>query len=326
MKTWSELEKIQPLASKIIMNSIRENRVSHAYLIHGARGTGKKRLSTLLVMTLFCINKDGVEPCQTCTMCKRIQSGNHPDVHWVVREASFIKNEQIVNLRKEFAFSSMESDRKIYIIEDADLMTNNAANRLLKFLEEPDTETTAILLTSNVQAILPTIQSRCQLIDLQPLDTALFQRKLQNLQISVDNARFLSALTNNIDEAISYHKDEKIYLTRDLVVQLIEMLITRYSERYLFVHTHWLEQLKDRQEQEVGLDITLLAFNDIVRYQIDIESASSLILEEDLLKRSSNHFSQKRLLHILRALLETKQKMRQNVHPALAMEELVLQL
>lgn len=326
MKTWSELQMIQPLASKIMMNSIMEQRVSHAYLIHGARGTGKKRLATLLVMTLFCQHREGVEPCQTCTTCKRIQSGNHPDVHWVVREGSFIKNEQIDNLRKEFAFSGMESERKIYIIEDADLMTNNAANRLLKFLEEPSTKTTAILLTSNGQAVIPTIRSRCQLIDLQPLDHAFFQKKLKSLQISEKNARFLSALTNNVDEAISYHEDEKVYLTRDLVVQLIEVLITKHSERYLFVHTDWLELLKGRHEQEMGLDISLLAFNDIVRYQIDIESASSYILDETLLNKSSNHFSQKRLLGILRALLETKQKMRQNVHPTLAMEELVLQL
>src|SRR5699024_10257168 len=95
-----------------------------------------------------------------------------------------IKNEQIDYLRKEFSYSSLESTRKIYIIDDAQTLTNQAANRLLKFLEEPLIETTAILLTDNVQAIIPTIRSRCQLIDLNPLDTTVLQDKMMESNLS----------------------------------------------------------------------------------------------------------------------------------------------
>src|SRR5690625_944111 len=170
METWQKLKQVQPVATQILMNSLRHDRVSHAYLIQGMRGTGKKTLATLLAMTLFCLNKNGLEPCQTCHECKRIISKNHPDVYWVEPEGQSIKKEQIDDLVKEFSYTTFESNRKIYIISGSELLTINAANRILKFLEEPEIETTAILLTDNLNANIETIQSRCQILNLQQID------------------------------------------------------------------------------------------------------------------------------------------------------------
>src|SRR5699024_6253095 len=105
MKTWRELEEDQPLATKILTNSIKKHRISNAYLIQGDRGTGKKSLAKLLAMTLFCESSDGLEPCQSCPVCQRVDSGNHPDVHWIEPDGNSIKNDQIKLLRKEFAYT-----------------------------------------------------------------------------------------------------------------------------------------------------------------------------------------------------------------------------
>lgn len=329
MQTWSNLQAVQPVATKIMMNSIKRNRISHAYLLQGSRGTGKKSFAILLAMTILCEQRQGVEPCQQCHTCKRIITKNHPDVHWVEREGNTIRNEQIDLLRKEFVYTGLETARKIYIISEAELLTVNAANRILKFLEEPDMETTAILLTGNGQSILPTIRSRCQSIDLQPLDQAAFQYKLAQLEnesINENNARFLSALTNNIDDAVAYHQEAKVYQIRDLVTQLIYGLLTNYEERYLFVHQKWFVQLKERAEQELGLDILIIAIKDIIRYQMGQEEETFLFQREDgLLQRAVNHFTQKRLLQMLKDLLHARKKLNQNVHPTLVMEQLVLQ-
>src|SRR5690625_1094878 len=330
MQTWAELQKVQPLASKIMMNSFKRNRVSHAYLIQGMRGTGKKMFAKLIAMTFFCNEKDGIEPCQTCHMCKRILSKNHPDVHWIEPDGYSIKNEQISLLQKEFGYTGLESPKKMYVINHAETLTNNAANRILKFLEEPETEVIALLLTDNGQGILPTIRSRCQVIDLHPLDEKAFQHKLVHLEtttINEHNARLLSALTNNIDEAVSLHEEKKIYEIRDLIEQFINMLMTNYEERYLFIQQKWLSQLKNKDEQEQGLDLLLLAFRDIANVQMDrLDSMTFFQADNALLTRAVYQFTQKRLLQQLKVLLEAKQKMKQNVHPSLVMEQLVLQL
>lgn len=331
MITWSQLEKVQPVTSRILTNSFKRNRLSHAYLLQGQRGTGKKQIATLIAMTLFCTEKDGIEPCHQCNQCKRIFSRNHPDIHWIEPDGQSIKKEQINLLRKEFVYTSLESStRKVYIITKADTLTVNAANRILKFLEEPDLDITAILLTEHVHSILPTIQSRCQILELRPLDSKSFQKQLTSLEevtINDYNARILSALTNNIDEAIQFHTEEKIYNIRDLVLEFIYLLISNEQDKYLYLHQKWLTLLKEKKELELSLDILLFTFKDILHSKIDRSEETVVFPSDDrILLQAVDTFSEKRLLHILKLIANAKQKLNQNVHPTLVMEQLVLKI
>lgn len=326
MSSWEALCETQPLASKIIMNSIEQNRISHAYLIAGAQGTGKRALATLLAKSLFCEHRKHVEPCQQCHMCRRVQSGNHPDVFWLEREGQSIGNEQVDLLRKESAYYATETTQKLYIINDAHTLTVNAANRLLKFIEEPDVGTTILLLTNNRESMLPTIRSRCQMIDLQPLDEMRLIEKLVNLQITENNARLLSALTNNIEEAVQLDEEKQVYVIRDLTVQFIHVLLQDNDDRYLFIHEHWLSTLNKREELELGFDILLIAFNDILRFQIDFEGNKHAVVNEELIQRASQFLSRQTLLHMIQTTLASKQYLLQNVHPTLVMEQFTLQL
>lgn len=327
MKTWSEVAKIQPLASKILTNSMKKDRVSHAYLIQGARGTGKKTIAMLLAKGLFCENRQGVEPCLVCNVCKRIESRNHPDVHWIEPDGRSIKIEQIENLQKEFTYSGLESSQKVYIIIGSDTLTLNAANRILKFLEEPGKQTTAIMLTENIQSIIPTIRSRCQIIDLQPLHATLFRDQLIEKGMSERNATLMSALTNNLDDALQLNDDEWFVQARKLVVQLVDMFTTKPADTYLLIHQYWLPHFKERNQQEQGLDLLLIAFKDILYYHIEIiESMVFFSPSDQELKSAALYFSDEHLLMILNALLESKRKLKQNVHPTLVMEQLVLHI
>lgn len=327
MKTWSEITEIQPLAGKILTNSIEKNRVSHAYLIQGERGTGKKTIALLLAKGLFCENRQGVEPCQICNVCKRIESGNHPDVHWIEPDGRSIKTEQIESLQKEFSYSGLESSQKVYIIIGSDTLTLNAANRILKFLEEPGKQTTAIMLTENSQSIIPTIRSRCQIIDLQPLNSLLFRDQLIEKGMSERNAILMSALTSNLDEALQLNVDEWFVQARKLVVQLVDMFTIKPADTYLFIHQHWIPHFKERIQQEQGLDLLLIAFKDILYYHIEnIESMVFFSPNDQELKSAALYFSDQQLLMILNALLESKRKLKQNVHPTLVMEQLVLHI
>lgn len=327
MKTWSEIAEIQPLASKIITNSIKKDRVSHAYLIHGERGTGKEEIAIILAKVLFCMDLNGIEPCNECINCKRIESHNHPDVHWIEPEGKSIKKEQVENLQKEFTYSGLESNRKVYVIKDADTLTVNASNRILKFLEEPTRQTTAIMITENSQAILPTIRSRCQIIDLKPLNPVSFQNKLLENGLKKQEAILFSALTNNLQEAIEWSKDQWFEEARKLVIQLVEMFSTKPEDVYLFIHSHLIPLLKERKDQEKFLDLLLLAFKDILYYHIGNENEPIFYQSTDvLLEKAAMSFSEEQIIDNLNAILKAKRKLKQNVQPTLVFEQLALQI
>lgn len=329
MLDWSSFATTQPLASRILANSIKKNRLSHAYLVQGERGTGKKTFATILAMTIFCENRQTENPCQRCHACRRIASLNHPDVHWIIPEGTTIKNEQIDYLRKEFSFSGVESTEKVYVIDQAETLTTHAANRLLKFLEEPNITSTAILLTEQSQAILPTIRSRCQLIDLQPLDPSHFQQKLLQLdgiQITKEQSKLLSALTTNIEEAVSLHEAKHIYEIQQMIEQLFKLLTERYEERFLFIHERWLPLLVEKESQRLGLELLLLALRDTIYAQVGRYHSLTFFQQENpILNRMTERFSNRRLVHMLKLTLEAKQKWAQHTHPTLVIEQLILQ-
>lgn len=327
MNNWSELVEIQPLATQILTNSITKGRISHAYLLQGERGTGKEQIALVMAKSLFCENRQGTEPCNTCNNCRRITSGNHPDVHWIEPEGLSISKEQVQHLQKEFSYSGMESNQKVYVVKHADRMTVNAANSLLKFLEEPSKQTTAMMLTENSGAILATIRSRCQVIDLKPLNPLQFQKQLVTEGMREQDATLMSALTNNLDDAFQVVQDEWFVEARKLVLQLIEMLATNHENVYLYLHSKWLTHFKERDDHDRGLDILLLALRDVLYYHIGNEGAMTVFKPADaLLEKSSMKFSQHHLSKLLDYIIQAKRKLSQNVQPTLVMEQLVLQM
>ncbi|WP_181351119.1 DNA polymerase III subunit delta' [Thalassobacillus sp. CUG 92003] len=326
MQTWTELKEIQPLAGQMLVNSFKKNRISHAYLFQGPEGTGKREASILFTKGLFCEQLDGAEPCHQCRNCIRIDSGNHPDVHWIEPDGQSIKKEQILHLQKEFTYTGMESNQKVYVVVDADKMTTNASNRLLKFLEEPTQQTTAMLLTENGQALLNTIRSRCQLLAFQPLPPHRLQQKLSSEGVSESNARLLSALTNDLTEALDMNKDEWFANARKLVIQLIEVLQSKPNEVLLFVNHQWMPHFKERDQMQQGLDLLVLWFQDLINQFVGREEEVVFVQEREKREQASMQWSRQTATDQLSHILEAKRKINQNVHPTLVMEQLTLYL
>ncbi|GGM36829.1 DNA polymerase III subunit delta' [Paraliobacillus quinghaiensis] len=326
MKTWKDIANTQPIVTKMITNMIKRNRVAHAYLFQGQKGTGKEEMSLLLAKSIFCQFKEEGEPCQTCKDCIRITSGNHPDVHKLIPDGASIKKEQILHLQKEFTYTGLESNQKVYIIVDADKMTTNAANRLLKFLEEPNKKTTAILLTANGEAMLDTIRSRCQIMSLQPLNSEQMQGKLQEQGITEANARLFAALTQQIDEANLLNQDEWFAQARKLVVQLTGMLQTNSEEVLLFVQKQWMLHFANREQLQLGLDLLLLWYKDVMYTHIDKEESIIFIAYREEVEKGSMYWSNQDTTAILYSIMGAKKHLEQNVHPTLVMEQLTLQM
>lgn len=326
MKSWKEASLKQPIASRMLKKMLIRNRVAHAYLIQGDPGTGKEEIATLFAKSLFCKHLNDGDPCHSCDTCVRIDSGNHPDVHWIKPDGASIKKDQIAHLQKEFTYTGMESNQKVYLISDADLMTINAANRLLKFLEEPSQQTTAILMTENSQSILQTIRSRCQMISLTPLSSQSIQIVLEEEGISQENARLFSVMMPNLEQARSLVQNEWFAEARKLVVQLMHILQTKRDEALLYIQKQWMDHFSNREQLDFGLDLLMYWFKDIIHLQIDQKEMIVFQSYHKELESCMLNWSKSETVQILSFILKAKRQLKQNIHPTLVMEKLTLQM
>lgn len=326
-KTWTQLEEIQPTVLKMLKNSRVKNRVAHAYLYEGIRGTGKKEIGLLLAKSLFCKQPgDGFLPCENCSNCRRINSGNHPDIHLVEPDGQSIKKGQIHALQEEFSKTGVESKKKLYMITHADRMTVNAANSLLKFLEEPHAETVAILMTEQAQKILPTILSRCQIINFKPLSSVKMVEKLVENGIKPVVAPLIAQLTNNLDEALEISNDDWFAQAQKLVLKLYEMLKKNSLETLVILQENWFVHFKEKEQLDRGLDLLLLVFKDLLYIQLGKPEQVVYVNEKPRLEQHAMQTSGRRLADQMEATLEAKRKLQANMNPQLLMEELVLKL
>jgi DNA polymerase-3 subunit delta' len=326
VKNWQDIAPYQPRVMKLLANSIQRQRLAHAYLFEGKKGTGKMDISILLAKSFFCENLLEYEPCESCKNCKRIQSGNHPDVHIVEPDGLSIKKGQVQALQEEFSKTGVESSKKLYIIVHADKMTVNAANSLLKFLEEPNANTIAILITEQYHKILNTILSRCQLLSFQPLPPKVIQETLVKSGISKHLAALVSQLTNDTEVAIEIAKDDWFAQARLKVIRLYEVLIDRKGQAPIYIHTEWMNHFNDKEKQESGLDLLLYIYKDILSVQIgNVEQ----VIYHDKIQQLTQHalqMTQRSVTEKMTSILEAKRKLHANVNPQLLMEQLVLTL
>ncbi len=324
--TWEELTHTQPIVLQMLQNSIGKKRVAHAYLFEGEKGTGKKEISFIFAKSLLCENPVQGKPCEACNNCRRINNGNHPDLHFIEPDGLSIKKEQIRNLQAEFTKTGVESKKKIYIIAHADKMTTNAANSLLKFLEEPVSDTNAILLTEQVHRILPTILSRCQTLTFKPLPTEFLKEQLLKDGFNETKAAVAASLTNNYAEAVEICQDEWFAEARKIVLKLYEVLQKNPFEAMLKIQEDFTKHFKERDQVDRALDLLLLIYKDLLLVQLGKEDKLVFPDQRAYWKTEALQTSTNRISQSMTAILEAKQKMNANMNTQLLFEQLVLNL
>ncbi|APH06745.1 DNA polymerase III subunit delta' [Bacillus weihaiensis] len=326
IKSWEDVRVYQPRITKLLTNSIEKKRLAHAYLFEGKKGTGKKDVGFLLAKSFFCDNLQQVSPCGECRNCKRIDSGNHPDVHVVEPDGLSIKKSQIQSLQEEFAKTGVESNKKLYILVHADKMTTNAANSLLKFLEEPHSNTIAILITEQYHRMLNTILSRCQLVSFQPLQPKAIEAAVMNQDISKHIASLVAQVTNDTEAAFGLARDDWFAQARMKVIKLYEVLINRKGQAPIYIHSEWMSHFQDKEKQETGLDLLLYLYKDLLTIQLGNEQQ---VIYSDMMQQLKQHalqMTQRSVTDKMTSILEAKRRLHANVNPQLLMEQLVLTL
>ncbi|MFA8439002.1 DNA polymerase III subunit delta' [Pueribacillus sp. YX66] len=325
--SWTDLKKKQSYAVTLLVNSLKKDRLSHAYIFEGSKGTGKVAVAKTLAKTLFCSQLDGAEPCHECRDCRRIDSNNHPDVRIFSPESGkSITIEQIEQLLKEFSYRGSESKRRLFVIEHANRMTQVAANRLLKFIEEPAEQETVILITEQLQQMLPTIVSRCQTVSFKPLLSSELTHKLEENAVSKSLAKLASALTDDYETAYEMAEDELFAQARKLVIQLMEEVLDRPSQVFLTIHEKWSPLFKDREQMELGLDLFLLWFRDVISLHLKKDEQVIFAQERELLGRYQLRYTVQQVARQMEIVLEAKKHLNANVNPQLVIEHAVLKL
>lgn len=181
-----------------LIHATQNGRLHHALLFVGAEGIGKGLLARAFVQAWMCTEStpDHLNRCLKCNNCKRIASQIHPDVIEIIEESATLKIETIRDLQHQLTYPPFESNRRFVILHDVHKMQDAAANCLLKTLEEPEEHTTFILITSQIQRLLPTIISRCQVVRFAPFSTDDVSKFLISQGVSADIANQLAALSN----------------------------------------------------------------------------------------------------------------------------------
>lgn len=321
---WSEFAA-QRQAAELLHRSLKNNRLSHAYLFSGARGAGKRKMAKHLAKAVFCLRQNG-DSCGECKNCRLIEEGNHLDVHWIEPEKNIIRIKQIEDLQKKFSYRAAESSHKVYIMEEAEKMNQEATNRLLKFLEEPPQGVVAILLTSNIHDLLPTVLSRCQIVSFHAPSPEAIAERLEQQGIKQGLARAAARIANDMDEAHTLCQSESFAQLRSLVIQLSEDIMERGTYALVTIHDKLLKQEKDPDRIDLFLDLLLLWFRDLLLFLLGQESQITNNDQMEPIQKQALRISQRRLVNGMGTILVTKNRLTHYANLQLSLEDMVLRL
>ena len=306
-------------------SAIEANKVSHAYLLAGEKGSGKKMLAGIFARTLQC-EAHGSEPCGKCHSCIQAESGNQPDIIYVTHEkpGSISVDDIRGQVNGDIQIKPYSSPYKIYIIDEAEKLTQQAQNALLKTIEEPPAYAIIMLLTANEGMLLPTIKSRCVTLTMKPVPLPLIRQYLmEELQIPDYRADICAAFSQgNVGKAIKLASSESFNEIKNSALQLIR----RLKEIDLYEMMEAVKQISEyKLEINDYFDIMMIWYRDVLLYKATAD-VNHLVFRDEIydIKKSASKSSYEGIEQILEALEKAKVRLNANVNFDLVIELLLL--
>lgn len=303
--------------------SIKNDQISHAYLISGEDDSGKMTLAQAYAMALQCSelnsnnNLEGIDSCGVCPSCKQFLSNNHPDVICVTRapdKASIGVDSIRDQINNDVEIKPFSSPYKIYIIDEAQKLTVEAQNALLKTLEEPPEYAIIILLTNNLNSILETVQSRCMILQVKTIDKDLIKAYLMTRHQVPDYQAELSGIfaQGNLGKAIKYSSSEEFAAIMDDVLHLLKGI--NDMENYEIIE--YVKNLSQKKEDIAKiLDLILLWYRDLLMYKVTKDPNLLLYKKEfSYISKQAKTISYEGIQSILDVIEETNTKINANVN------------
>ncbi|MFU0827751.1 MAG: DNA polymerase III subunit delta' [Lachnoclostridium sp.] len=304
-----------------LREAILSGKVSHAYIFSGEDGAGKNMLAHAFAMSLQCEKRDLADACGKCHSCIQAASGNHPDIIRVTHEKVSIGVDDVrIQVNNDIPIKPYSSPYKIYIIDEAEKLTEAAQNALLKTIEEPPAYAVLILLTNNLSALLPTILSRCITLKLKAVDSEQIKQFLMTEYKIPDYQAELSAAfaQGNVGKAIKYASSDEFIELKDEVLHLLKYL----DQMKLYEIIDGLKQISEKKDKiNDYLDLMTIWYRDILMYKVtgDLNRLTYKNEYQDI-KKQANILSYEGIEKIIGAIEKAKIRINANVNFDIAME------
>lgn len=308
-----------------LSGAIERQKVSHAYIISGEPGSGKKTLAEAFAANLLCQNRHG-DACGQCTSCHKLMHHNHPDLIYVTHEKTQIT---VDDIRRQVAgdveIRPYESERKIYLIDEAEKMNREAQNALLKTIEEPPDYAVLILLTANTGSLLPTILSRCITLNICPLTDEQIIRELKiRCGLTEEEAEvYASFAQGNLGRALKAASDPEFRRRRNHAVGLLQNLSGAPMYELIEQARALVKEADEDGTLDEYLDLFVLWYRDVLLYKATADE--SLLGFSDvsyLVRRSAGDVSYSGLNTIFQAISSARDAISSNVREDLVIEQL----
>ena len=310
-------------AVDLLKRTLARERVAHAYLLTGPPQIGKRSLALNFAQALNCLDEE--KPCGQCLACSKIAHGNHPDVQIIEGEGGTLKIDQMRTLRHEAILSPLEGRWKVYIIRQMEQATAEAANCLLKTLEEPPSNVILMLTASEAEALLPTIVSRCQVLNLRPLATETVQRSLQERWgVDVERAQLLARLSGGrLGWAVTASQNDAILARREKHLdEMMELLGQGRVERL-----EYAQQLSRNPEAVPELlHLWISWWRDLLLAASGSSVGITNVDREDTLRIQAQRYSLGQVRDFVEALRAAAWRLERNANTRLTLEVLMLSL
>ena len=306
-------------------NAVETGKVSHAYILSGEAGMGRKSLANAFALSLLC-EKGKPEPCMQCHACRQVLSGNHPDLIYVTHEkpASIGVDEIREQINNTIMIRPYSSYYKIYIVDEAEKMTVQAQNALLKTIEEPPEYAVILFLTNTLDVLLQTVRSRCIIMNLRSVDTKLIQQYLmQKYQLPDYQARVCAAYAQgNVGKAIMMATSEHFREMQDFLLRLLKRVDDmEVYEIVAAIHdmTTYKMDIRDL------IDLMMVWYRDVLILKAT-EDINQLVYQDEhkYLQKKATTSSYEGLNNIMEALEKAKVRLNANVNFDITMEMLLL--